>query len=184
MVGGNDSSVERLAANQAAWILETTVLSAFAVGNHLDILAARYGDNAMWTTAVHAEIVAGIGNQPRLGDILVADWLGEPQAEFDVVAVENLRLRLGGRPADQRHLGEATSLVLAGRMGAALAVDDRDAKRAAENAGVSTVTTISILKAAIRDGQIAANEAAAMLHDLVDRHNRRLPRLSIEELSA
>jgi len=179
-VGGNEPDVDE--PGEPDWIIETTVLSAFALAGRLDILCDRYGGHATWTLAVHDELMRGVLEQPRLGDAVAIDWLGEPRAVFDVVQVEAIRLRLGGRPRDERHLGEATCILLAEQIGAGILLDDRDAKRMAQAAGIRTGTTISILKAAIVDGHIAAEDAMSLIEDLVDRYGRRLPRLSAEQL--
>jgi len=97
---------------------------------------------------------------------------------FDVGQVENFRLRLGGRSHDEQHLGEATCLALAQQTGAGILLDDRDAKRMAEISGVATGTTISILRAAVRDGQLSAEQAKNLVNELIERYGRRLPRLS------
>jgi predicted nucleic acid-binding protein len=177
-VGGNDNDVDEI--GEPDWVLETTVLSAFALAGCLDILRDRYSSRAVWTTAVHDELMRGVQDQPRLGDAVAINWLGEPCAVFDVVQVENTRLRLGGRPHDERHLGEATCIVLAQQTGAGVLLDDRDAKRMAETTGIPTGTTISILEGAVRDGQLSAEQAKELTHELIDRYARRLPRLPTE----
>lgn len=177
-MGGNDTDVA--GAGEPEWILETTVLSAFALAGRLDLLRSRYGGRATWTIAVHDELLRGVREQPRLGDAASIDWLGEPRAVFDVRQVESFRLRLGGRPSDERHLGEATCIVLAQQLGAGILLDDRDAKRMAEVSGIGTGTTISILMAAVGDSQLSAQEARDLVEELIERYNRRLPRLSTE----
>lgn len=181
-MGGNDSDLGE--AGEPAWILETTVLSAFALAGRLDILRARYGGRGAWTIAVHDELIQGLREQPQLGDAVAIDWLGEPRPIFDVVRVEKFRLRLGGRSRDARHLGEATCIALAEETGAGIVLDDRDAKRMAEASGISTRTTLSVLKAAVRDSQISVEEAEALVDTLIDRYGRRLPRLPTEQFRA
>ena len=177
-MGGNDTDIDEV--GEPDWILETTVLSAFALARRLDVLRARYGGRGTWTLAVHDELLRGVREQPRLGDAATVDWLGEPRAVFDVAQVENFRLRLGGRPRDKRHLGEATCIVLASQTGAGILLDDRDAKRMAEVSGIRTGTTISILRAAVGNSQLSAEEAMRLVDELIDQYGRRLPRLSTE----
>jgi predicted nucleic acid-binding protein len=182
-VGGNDSKVKSRVGD-LVWIFETTVLSAFALAGRLDIVRELYRDRAIWTLVVHDELMRGMKHEPLLGDAVAADWLGEPQPVFDTARVENLRLRLGGRAGDERHLGEATCIALAERTGAGVLVDDRDAKHLAEASEIPTGTTVSVLNVAVREGQVSASEASELLTDLIDRHDRRLPRLSAEQLSS
>jgi predicted nucleic acid-binding protein len=172
-VGGIDSDV----AHSGEWVIDTTVLSAFALGENLDVLGAHCGGRASWTTAVYSEVFNGLSDEPRLGSALVVEWLNEPEPVFQVERVEDLRLRLGGGPRDDKHLGEATSIVLAQRSDAGILVDDRDAKRLAETLGVRTGTTVSVLKKAVRREQMTAAQAASMLDELTSRYGRRLPQL-------
>jgi predicted nucleic acid-binding protein len=175
-VGGNDAEIER----GAEWVIDTTVLSAFALAEELSILGSHCEGRAAWTTVVYSEILSGVSEEPRLGSALVADWLNEPEPIYEVERVEDLRLRLGGHPQNQRHLGEATSIVLAQRLDAGILVDDRDAKRLAEASGLRTGTTVSVLHAAVEVGHMDAEQASATLFNLIDRYGRRLPRLSPE----
>lgn len=157
------------------------MLSAFALGGRLDLLRDRYGGQATWTIVVHDELARGVREQPRLGHAVAIDWLGEPQPVTSVQRVENVRRRLGGRAPDQRHLGEATCIVLAEQIGAGVLLDDRDAKRIAEASGIRTGTTVSILKAAVANGQISAEQAKDLIDELIERYGRRLPRLPVDQ---
>jgi len=181
-VGGNDSKVKP-GAGDRGWIFETTVLSAFALAGRLDILRELYGRRAIWTLVVYDELMRGVKEEPRLGDVAAADWLGEPRPVFNVARVENLRLRLGGHSSDGRHLGEATCIALAERTGAGILLDDRDAKRLAEALKIPTGTTLSVLAVAIQEGQVSAHQASELVADLIDRHGRRLPRITAEQFS-
>lgn len=174
-MGGNDADVGEI--GEPAWILDTTVLSAFALSDRLDILHNLYGGRATWTIAVHDELIRGMRDEPRLGNAVAAGWLGEPQGVFKVERVEQFRLRLGGRAGDDRHLGEATCIVLAQQTGAGILFDDRDGMRMAKALGIRAGTTISVLKAAVADGQISPAQAKDMVDELIDRYGRRLPRL-------
>lgn len=175
-MGGNDSNL----GPGGEWVIDTTVLSAFALGDALDVLESHCQGRASWTTAVYSEVLNGIADEPRLGSALVVKWLNEPQPVFEVERVEDLRLRLGGSSRDDKHLGEATSIVLAQQMNAGILVDDRDAKRLAETAGVRTGTTVSVLKRAVQSEQVTAVQAASMLNELKSRYGRRLPQLAAD----
>jgi predicted nucleic acid-binding protein len=182
MVGGNDSKVKPRAEGRG-WIFETTVLSAFALAGRSDIVRKLYGGRAMWTLVVHNELIRGMKEEPLLGDAVAADWLGEPRPVFDTPRVENLRQRLGGHSSDDRHHGEATCLALAEQVGAGILSDDRDAKHLAEALEIPTGTTLSVLAVAVRESQISADEASELVADLIDRHERRLPRLTAEQIA-
>jgi predicted nucleic acid-binding protein len=157
------------------YLFETTVLSAFAIAGRLSNLAARYRSRAGWVDVVHAEIMSGLSVVPALGDVLAATWLPPPIETFAVKEIEHIRQLLGGhakRPAE--HLGEAASIVYALRGGYTLATDDRDAKRVAESRGCRVITTVTILRACVRNGPLTLADANAMLVSLVQQ-GRRLP---------
>ncbi|HZR92982.1 MAG TPA: hypothetical protein VFA44_11325 [Gaiellaceae bacterium] len=162
------------------WIFETTVLSAFALVKRLDLLEDRYAGRAHWCLEVHHEVLAGISGRPRLGDVIGATWLGQPIQSFAVDRIERMRQRLGGGAADDRHRGEAASIVLAIDNDWIVATDDRDATRLARAEGLRTIGTPRILQACVRGGQLSAAEAVGLLGEMIDGHGRRLPRLTEE----
>jgi len=164
-----------LPAPSGTFLFETTVLSAFALVGRLDLLEARYSSRACWVDAVHAEVLAGIGEHPSLGDVLVSAWLGPPIEVFAVAEIERVRQRLGAGRHNRRHLGEAASIVVARREGWTLACDDFDAGRVARDEGLPVVTTPMILRALVRHGQLTAGEASGLLLHLVEGQGRRLP---------
>ncbi|HEX5929633.1 MAG TPA: hypothetical protein VFY48_09590 [Solirubrobacterales bacterium] len=180
-MGGNDANVN--GAEELTWIFETTVLSSFALAGRLDIPQDLYSGRASWTLVVHDELIQGIREEPRLGAAVASDWLGEPQPVFNVARVEDLRLRLGGRPGDSRHLGEATCIALAEGGNFGILLDDRDAKQLAEGLGISTGTTLSILRLAVGEEKISDRDASALVAELIDRNGRRLPRLKPDHFS-
>jgi hypothetical protein len=174
-VGGNDGDLD---AREIRWVVDSSVLYCFGLATRLDILEEYCGGGATWTIAVQDELLRGTRYSSALGDAAVAPWLGEPQPIHDLGRAEELRLRLGGRPGDTRHLGEATCIALATKLGVGVLTDDRDAKRLAETLGLATGTSVSILKRAVRLKIITAGDASDLLAELIDHYERRLPRLS------
>ena|SRR2546421_10370905 len=163
-------------------IFDSSVLSAFCVVGRLDLLAARFVGRAHWTIEVYNEIDRGVADSPRLGDLLIAPWLSEPIRSLSVVEIERVRLALGGRPRNRRHLGEAATIVVAEANGYIMAVDDYDATLFARSVGLGTTTTIAILRDCVRNGLLTADEAAMLVDDMIDDHGRRLPRVGAGEL--
>jgi predicted nucleic acid-binding protein len=163
-------------------IFDSSVLSAFAVVGRLELLAARYAGRAHWTIEVYNEIDRGVADSPSLGALLIASWLNEPIRSLDVVAIERVRLALGGRPRNRRHLGEAASIVVAQSEGMTVAIDDYDATVFARSSGLGTTTTPAILGDCIRAHLISSAEAEALLLAMIDDHGRRLPRIPGSEL--
>jgi predicted nucleic acid-binding protein len=163
-------------------IFDSSVLSAFAVVGRLDLLAERYGGSAHWTIEVYNEIDRGVADTSSLGALLIARWLTEPIRSLSVVEIERVRLALGGRPRNRRHLGEAATIVVAEAEGLTVAIDDYDATLFARSIGLGTTTTPAILGECIRAGLISGAEAEALLIAMIDDHGRRLPRLTAGEL--
>jgi predicted nucleic acid-binding protein len=177
MVGGSSAGLV-----PPPCIFDTTVLSSFALVDRLDLLEAIHGGAARWTNAVYSEVADGIGNEPQLGAVLAQEWLGVPDPCHAIEEAERIRLALGGTRNDLRHLGEATSIVLAEREGYVFASDDQDATRVARAHGVATISTVGILRECVSAEALTPTEARDLLHELIDRFDRRLPRLEADDL--
>jgi predicted nucleic acid-binding protein len=165
------------------YIFDATVLSAFCVVGALGLLERRYAGRAHWAIEVQEEILRGVATVARLSDVLVATWLGEPLRCLAVDEIEKVRLRLGGRSRDRRHLGDAATTVIAKRQGWIVATDDRDAMLLARAEGAQAIGTIAILRACVRDGYLRSETAKELLDEMIDVHGRRLPEVSVEDLS-
>lgn len=161
-----------------AWIFETTVLSAFAVVGRLDLLEHRYGGRAHWCLEVQNEVMAGLASFPTLGGVTGSPWLGDPRQSFAIDRIERIRQRLGGGSEDDRHRGEAATIVVAMDNDWIVATDDAEATRLARVEGLRTITTPRILQACAKDGQLSPGEALALLKEIIDLHGRSLPRLA------
>lgn len=167
-----------MAERPREWIFETTVLSSFALVGRLDILERRYTGRAHWCLEVQNEVLAGIASFPALGAIVAAPWLGDPLESFAVDRIERIRQRLGGGPEDNRHRGEAATIVFARDNDWIVATDDADATRLARVEGLRTITTPRILQACTKDGQLSPDEALELFEEMIDVYGRRLPRLT------
>lgn len=89
-----------------------------------------------------------------------------------------MRQRLGGGEADDRHRGEAATIVVAIDNDWIVATDDADATQVARSEGLRTIGTPRILQACVRGGQLSAAKAVGILEAMIDGHGRRLPRLN------
>ena len=174
-MGGIGSDLEQ---GEPTWVVDSSTISSFALAGRLDVLADFCGQRSTWTAVVHDELIRGLQAEPALGNAIGLQWLGEPQPVFNLVRVEELRLRLGGRPNDLRHLGEATCIALAERLDAGVLLDDRDGKRLAESCGLATATTPVVLKRGVSQGLLSEQDASDLLADLIDHYSRRLPPLA------
>lgn len=169
-----------MAERPLEWIFETTVLSAFALVGRLDLLEHRYAGRAHWCLEVQNEVMTGIASFPALGVIVGLPWLGDALQSFAVDRIERIRQRLGGGSEDDRHRGEAATIVFAMDNDWIMATDDADATRLARAEGLRTVTTPRILQACAKGGQLSADEAVALLEEMIDVHGRRLPRPAVD----
>ena len=163
------------------WIFETTVLSAFALTGHLDLLERRYGGRAHWCVEVQHEVMRGVAAFPALGAIIGAAWLGDPIHSFAVDRIERTRQHLGGGPSDDRHRGEAATITVAKDNAWIVVTDDADATRVARAEGLQAISTPLILQACVRDGMLTAEEAKELLDVMIDDQGRRLPRLAVDD---
>ncbi|MFN8188056.1 MAG: hypothetical protein U0R69_13385 [Gaiellales bacterium] len=157
------------------YVFDADILRSFAVVNRLDVLEHRYGRRARITIEVREELAAALQYEPTLGAVLAADSLFPPERSFAVDEIERIRLRLGGRSRDRRHLGEAASIQVALEQGWTFATDDRDATRIARALGVATISTPAILRVCAADGMISSAEAYALVNEMREVHGRGLP---------
>lgn len=164
-----------MCARDPACVFDSDVLRSFAVVDRLDLLERRYGAQARITIEVREEIASALPHEPALGAVLSGTWLFPPERSFAVDEIERIRLRLGGKARDRRHLGEAASIQVALERGWVLATDDRDATRLARAFGVSTTSTPAILRVCTRNSMISADEAFGLFSEMRDTHGRRLP---------
>ena len=100
-------------------------------------------------------MVRGAG-KPGSNEVQAASWIIQG-AVHDRVFVEQLPARL--------HLGEREAIALAKERGAALLVDEREARREAQRYGVAVVGSLGVLKEAKNRGLIA--QVKPMLDEFV-----------------
>lgn len=152
------------------FVFDAGPLSAFARVGRLDLLQARYGGRALWTVEVRDEIQRGAARFASVGEILKAEWLGQPirtTDPADLLEIEHLRRALGGTAQQPlRHLGEAATLVLARREGATAVLHDLDARRLAVALGVPLTGILGILRACAREGLLSPDEAWAIVEQM------------------
>jgi predicted nucleic acid-binding protein len=183
-VGGNGPGISS-ESRPSLYLFDSSVLSTFALVGQLTLLERRYAGRTRWTIEVRHELLIGAGEISALAEAAHAEWLGEPLRMDDVlelVRIEDLRARLGGKPEDHRHRGEAATIVAAEQSGGVAVMDDFDATRLARARGVPTLNTIAILKACVRSSMVTVNEAKDLLDEMIDSHDRQLPRVGEDEL--
>lgn len=168
----------------APLLYDAVTLRHFAAAEELDLFRALHQGlpPPRWTQAVADEIArcAAVGESECV-TVQECAWLGQPHLPVelvDLVAIQRLRIALSGGPSDPaRHIGEAETLHVAAKLGAAIATDDGPAYDfASRRLGPDRVRdTIDLLREAVRRHVRTSDQAAALAARIADagRHLRR-----------
>jgi hypothetical protein len=127
-----------------------------------------------WASAIPGELRrlnALIPPTPHAGQAqrLAIGWLGTPAIELadEVDQIWDLRDRIAaGRGHPDEHLGEAQSIVIARRLGAALISEDAGARAEARAEKVRALSLHGLLGVNLRRGLITARLADTIVADL------------------
>ena len=133
-------------------LFDTNTLVNFAVVDRLDLLNSHYGHRAIWTETVEIELRRGLRAEPKIRDILDANWLGDPieiaGTPDDLEQVDRIRRALGGTAANpMQHLGEAEiiSYIQNRAPGAIFITDDLPALDFARRKQLFSINTATVL---------------------------------------
>lgn len=169
------------------WFPDNTVLCNFASVDRLRLLEKVLDGRGRWTQAVAAEAEQSARFWPKLNQVTVDGWLGDP-IEIDDPAETALvdrvrRVVFAGSPTRPlQHLGEAETLVVIGhRSGFADSVwitDDGEAGRYAHRKGICVKDTVDMMRDAAVGGLVTADNGHRLLLDMeqAGRHLRGIPR--------
>lgn len=169
---------------------DAVTLLHFAVSGHLDVLKDRHAarPEPRWTEAVRSEIENGPAHgRPGCGELLRAQWLGEPAAPTasDRAGIFRLLVALNdGAAAPAAHAGEAESIYFADKLDTLFVTDDNAAYDfARRRLGDGRVKdTVDLLREAVAMGEVTPARALAIADSIrgCDRHLRRVhpPQLS------
>ncbi|MEU0794811.1 hypothetical protein ABZ342_32515 [Amycolatopsis sp. NPDC005961] len=154
-------------------IFDTNTLVNFAVVDRLDLLEVHYGYRALWTETVEVELQRGVSQEPKIRDILTANWLGDP-VEILVTPDENreidrIRRALGGTASlPLQHLGEAEIIFYMENRapGAILITDDMPALDFAKNKGLTAINTANVLGECYSYSEIGCPHAYELLVEM------------------
>jgi predicted nucleic acid-binding protein len=137
-------------------VSNSSPLIAFSAIDRLDLLNSFFKDGILIPSAVWDEVVEKGGNRPGSTAISSAKWI-------KVIKIRNEGMAAVLRA--QLDSGEAESIVLAIETKPdVLILDERDARRAAKQLGLSVIGTLGILVEAKRRGEI--NSLRSMIDDL------------------
>ncbi len=160
-------------------VVNTTVLSNLAIADRLELLSRLYG-TILVPFPVYQEILHGL----EAGYKFLAKaaqfvqqgqgvQLAVPQHPAEWRLFRKLRLFLGD--------GEAAGIALAKSRNVLFLSDDRRARLAAAEHGVSVSGTLGVLKAAVEAGQLSLSEADTALRTMIQL-GYRSPIQSLHEL--
>ena len=147
-------------------VIDTCVISSFALAGALEILESFYRNKAYITDFVAAEILRGIqSGSARLKAVpkaVQAGWLKETglRSGKGKTLFRMLSVSLG--------LGEASSIAVAKRRGFRFASDDRVARAEAARLGIPLTGTLGILIKAVRGGVCDLRTADAYLGKMTE----------------
>lgn len=156
---------------------DNTVFCNFAAVGRVDVLEMLLRGRGRWTAAVQAEVQASRGHLPDLRRVLEGDWMGEPleiTKPSDVRAVERTRKVVFGGSAREplKHLGESETLHVLKHWdefsGSWWVSDDQETLRFARYQGITTMETVDLMRHAVADSDLTANEAFALLTAMLD----------------
>ncbi len=149
---------------------DTVTLRHFAAVERNNILEKRHADKPepRWSDTVQHEIAdAAKHGTKHCDDILQWEWLGEPACPDanEMKKVHQIRIALAKLDdPSHAHLGEAESIFYAEKTGGQLATDDAAAYEFAKTRSTlgpgRVIDSITILRAAVADGDITADDAA------------------------
>lgn len=147
---------------------DNTVLVNFVLMGREDVFIKLAQGNGKWTLTIAGECHRSSFEEGLGGLIQLSEALGEPimptPAERLDTEVYRQRLARADDPPG-KHLGEAEALaIISGRgLEAIFVTDDRGARQLADAADVMTVTTIELLRVAVRGGLLSADAAWALV---------------------
>lgn len=155
---------------------DTTVLSAFAVVNRLDLLKEHLRGRGRVVDAVEKEIRKGQERVENMVRIDIAVWFGDvvESDPDDFEDIERLRVRVFGGAGSKptQHLGESQTIhvILTNDefTGSEFLTDDLDAYEQAKKRGITVRTTCEVLATMVAEHDITEAEAFEMCEAMQD----------------
>jgi predicted nucleic acid-binding protein len=139
-------------------LLDTTVLTNFALVGLTSIPKDLWGDNACTTSEVLEEYAAGVetGKLPR------ADW-----TQLKTIILSSEEQLFGVQMFPNLGRGERTCLVIATLRHAMLATDDHLARRVAKLQRIQFIGTVGVLKNCVQSGLLSLLGAQQKLDQMI-----------------
>ena len=139
-------------------LLDTTILSNFALVGLTPILTDLWGDQVATTEEVLEEYAAGV----ETGKLPSEDW-----THLETITLSSEEQVLGIKMFPKYGRGERSCLAVAAIRGAILATDDQFARRAAKLYGIELIGTVGILKTCVQSGLLSQLVAQRRLEEMI-----------------
>lgn len=153
----------------ATYVFDAGPLHYFAGASQLEALRALCGDaRCTVTTAVLHELQRGASAQPRLQDVLDAEWIERVTLEDldELQAFAIYARHIGSSPVHDT--GEAATLSWAQVHAATAIIDDRAAVRVGRQHGVTVHGTLWLVVVGLETGALTEHAAVQLVSALLD----------------
>jgi predicted nucleic acid-binding protein len=155
--------------------LDSTVLSAFARADRLDVLERlTSGRRRVVTEAILGELDRGCADYPSLANVRSLPWLEvvHPRSPVEL-GIANEYIRVLG--SNERNIGEASILAWAEVTSNMVVMDDDDAVRAARKRKVVVLRTLTLLCNGLHRRLLTVEHACTLVDELVTTGGARFP---------
>lgn len=139
-------------------LLDTTILTNFALVGLISVPRDLWGNQAATTTEVLEEYAAGV----EAAKLPCEDW-----TLLESITLSSEEQVLGTRLFPKLGRGERSCLTIAVVRGAVLATDDQFARRAAKSHGIELIGTVGILKTCVQFRLLSPTEAQLKLEEMI-----------------
>lgn len=147
---------------ERTWVFDTVVLSNFLLADASHLLT-RYAGHSIIPHAVYDELTIGARTRQGLAEIerLLNDCI------FELVSLTRSEHKVWEELTRTLGRGEASCIAVACERQAVVVTDDRVARRHCAERGVQCTGTIGMLRAGVRDSDLSAADADAVLDMMV-----------------
>jgi predicted nucleic acid-binding protein len=166
--------MNEISPTRRALVFDSSVLSAFAEADQLDMLGHYLtGEECYATDVVRDELRIGAATRPQLEAVECAEWLrrGELSTDAELLSFAHWATLLGSGVHD---LGEASVFAYAAAHGSISVIDDRPATRVGRTYGLDVHGSLWLIAGFCRAGKLT-EYAAARLIDALRSVGARLP---------
>ena len=139
-------------------LLDTTILTNFALVGLTAVLRDLWGDRVATTEEVLEEYAAGV----EAGKLPHQDW-----THLKIITLSSEEQVLGRKRFPKHGRGERSCLAVAIIRGSILATDDQLARRSARSQGIELIGTIGILKTCVQSRLLSRMNAQLKLEEMI-----------------